>query len=94
MGVGVGVGVAVGVLVGVGVRVAAMQAPTPISVQAKAGHGAGKPTAVLNQETADVWVFLFHALEMGRGINRRNDVAPAARPPNRPSRTRRPAPDP
>lgn len=40
-------------------------APTLIRIQTKAGHGAGKPTAILIQETADIWAFLSHALEMG-----------------------------
>ncbi|MBP7960947.1 MAG: hypothetical protein KBG20_01455 [Caldilineaceae bacterium] len=34
-------------------------------IQTKAGHGAGKPTAILIQEAADIWAFLVHALEMG-----------------------------
>ncbi|MBP7960943.1 MAG: S9 family peptidase [Caldilineaceae bacterium] len=40
-------------------------APTLIRIQTKAGHGAGKPTAILIQEAADIWAFLSHALEMG-----------------------------
>lgn len=40
-------------------------APTLIRIQTKAGHGAGKPTAILIQESADVWAFLSNALEMG-----------------------------
>jgi len=40
-------------------------APTLIRVQTKAGHGFGKPTAVLIQETADMYTFLVHALKMG-----------------------------
>ena len=40
-------------------------APPLIRIQTKAGHGAGKPTAILIQEAADIWAFLSHALEMG-----------------------------
>jgi prolyl oligopeptidase len=39
-------------------------APTLIRVQTKAGHGMGKPTAILIEETADIWAFLVKALGM------------------------------
>jgi prolyl oligopeptidase len=39
-------------------------APTLIRVQTKAGHGFGKPTAVLIEEFSDMWAFLVQALEM------------------------------
>lgn len=38
--------------------------PTLIRIQQKAGHGLGKPTAVLIEEMADVWSFLVKALGM------------------------------
>lgn len=37
-------------------------APTLIRVQTKAGHGFGKPTEILIQETADNWAFLVQTL--------------------------------
>jgi prolyl oligopeptidase len=40
------------------------EAPALIRIQTKAGHGMGKPTAVLIQEWADIFAFLVHALEM------------------------------
>ena len=39
-------------------------APTLIRIQTRAGHGMGKPTAMLIEETADMWAFLAHALGM------------------------------
>jgi prolyl oligopeptidase len=39
-------------------------APVLIRVQTEAGHGQGKPTAVLIAETADIWAFLVEALEL------------------------------
>lgn len=39
-------------------------APTLIRIETKAGHGAGKPTAKLIEETADRWAFLVRVLEM------------------------------
>jgi prolyl oligopeptidase len=39
-------------------------APTLIRIQTKAGHGAGKPTAIIIQETADLWAFLVKVLEI------------------------------
>ncbi|MFZ1755090.1 MAG: prolyl oligopeptidase family serine peptidase [Caldilineaceae bacterium] len=38
--------------------------PTLIRIQQKAGHGAGKPTAILIDEISDVWAFLAWALGM------------------------------
>lgn len=38
--------------------------PTLIRIQQKAGHGAGKPTAILIDEISDVWAFLVRALGM------------------------------
>jgi prolyl oligopeptidase len=40
-------------------------APVLIRVQTKAGHGMGKPTTVLIQETADMLAFLVQTLGMG-----------------------------
>ncbi len=39
-------------------------APVLIRIQTRAGHGMGKPTAMLIDETADQWAFLAHALGM------------------------------
>jgi prolyl oligopeptidase len=39
-------------------------APTLIRIQTKAGHGMGKPTALLIEEAADIWAFLVKALGM------------------------------
>ncbi|MFN8475488.1 MAG: prolyl oligopeptidase family serine peptidase [Anaerolineae bacterium] len=39
-------------------------APVLIRIQTRAGHGMGKPTAMLIEETADQWAFLTHALGM------------------------------
>jgi prolyl oligopeptidase len=39
-------------------------APVLIRVQTRAGHGHGKPTAILIEELADVWAFLVRALAM------------------------------
>lgn len=38
--------------------------PTLIRIQQKAGHGAGKPTAILIDEISDVWAFLVRVLGM------------------------------
>jgi prolyl oligopeptidase len=38
--------------------------PTLIRIQTKAGHGAGKPTTMLIDETADKWAFLVKELGM------------------------------
>ncbi len=45
---------------------AAQQADAPIliRIQTQAGHGPGKPTAVLIAERADIWAFVVHALNM------------------------------
>jgi prolyl oligopeptidase len=40
------------------------EAPILIRIQTKAGHGAGKPTAILIEEYADVWAFLAQVLEV------------------------------
>ncbi|MFN8483938.1 MAG: prolyl oligopeptidase family serine peptidase [Anaerolineae bacterium] len=42
-------------------------APILIRIQTRAGHGMGKPTAMLIEETADQWAFLAHALGMEVG---------------------------
>lgn len=39
------------------------EAPTLIRIQTKAGHGIGKPTAILIAETADILAFLVHELD-------------------------------
>ena len=39
-------------------------APVLIRIQTKAGHGMGKPTTVLIQETADMLAFLVRVLGM------------------------------
>ncbi len=39
-------------------------APTLIRIDTRAGHGMGKPTAMLIQEWTDLWAFLVRALEM------------------------------
>jgi prolyl oligopeptidase len=35
-----------------------------IRIETKAGHGAGKPTTKIIEETADRWAFLFKELGM------------------------------
>ncbi len=40
------------------------QAPTLIRIETKAGHGAGKPTAKVIEESADRWAFLVRELGM------------------------------
>jgi prolyl oligopeptidase len=40
----------------------ASDAPVLIRVQTRAGHGMGKPTAILIDEAADIWAFLCEAL--------------------------------
>jgi prolyl oligopeptidase len=40
-------------------------APVLIRIQTKAGHGMGKPTAIIIQEQADIWAFLVRVLEVG-----------------------------
>jgi prolyl oligopeptidase len=47
-------------------------APALIRIQTKAGHGAGKPTALLIEEATDIWAFLVEAL----GMDRRTPGAP------------------
>lgn len=39
-------------------------APTLIRVQTKAGHGVGKPTAILIAEATDIWAFLVETLKI------------------------------
>jgi prolyl oligopeptidase len=43
-------------------------APVIIRIDTKAGHGAGKPTAKVIEETADRWGFLSHALRMNEPV--------------------------
>jgi prolyl oligopeptidase len=38
--------------------------PTLIRIETKAGHGAGKPTTKIIEETADRWAFLVKELGM------------------------------
>ena len=40
------------------------QVPILIRVETKAGHGAGKPVSKMIEEDADIFTFLFKALEM------------------------------
>ena len=40
------------------------KAPVLIRIQTKAGHGAGKPTAMMIEEQADIWGFLVKVLEI------------------------------
>jgi prolyl oligopeptidase len=35
-----------------------------IRIQTKAGHGFGKPTAILIEEQADLWAFVIQVLRM------------------------------
>jgi prolyl oligopeptidase len=44
-------------------RAQAGDAPILIRIQTRAGHGFGKPTAMLIDEAADIWAFLLHVLE-------------------------------
>jgi prolyl oligopeptidase len=37
--------------------------PTLIRIETKAGHGAGKPTAKVIEEVADMWAFLVKTLD-------------------------------
>jgi prolyl oligopeptidase len=37
--------------------------PVLIRIETKAGHGAGKPTAKVIEETADQWAFLVKSLD-------------------------------
>jgi prolyl oligopeptidase len=39
-------------------------APTLIRIETRAGHGAGKPTTKIIEETADQWAFLMQVLQM------------------------------
>jgi prolyl oligopeptidase len=43
------------------------KAPTLIRIETKAGHGAGKPTAKIIEESADSWAFLVKELGVGKG---------------------------
>jgi prolyl oligopeptidase len=38
--------------------------PTLIRIDVKAGHGGGKPTAKIIDESTDIWAFIFHHLEV------------------------------
>jgi prolyl oligopeptidase len=40
------------------------EAPALIRIQTKAGHGLGKPTAILIEEQADIWSFLVKELDI------------------------------
>jgi prolyl oligopeptidase len=40
------------------------EAPTLIRIETRAGHGAGRPTAMAIEEIADQWAFLVHNLKM------------------------------
>jgi prolyl oligopeptidase len=42
-------------------------APVLIRIQTRAGHGFGKPTAIVIQEAADIWAFLVEVLGMRDG---------------------------
>jgi prolyl oligopeptidase len=42
------------------------EAPILMRIQTKAGHGFGKPTAILIQEQADIYAFLAKELGMAR----------------------------
>ncbi len=42
-------------------------APVLIRIQTKAGHGGGKPTAMVIEEQADRWAFLVKSLGMELG---------------------------
>ena len=43
--------------------------PTLIRIETKAGHGAGKPTTKIIEETADRWAFLVE--ELGMKVSKR-----------------------
>ena len=40
-------------------------APVLIRIETKAGHGAGKPTAKVIEEQADIYTFVFKVLRLG-----------------------------
>jgi prolyl oligopeptidase len=42
------------------------EAPILIRIQTKAGHGMGKPTALVIEEAADIWAFLVEVLGVER----------------------------
>jgi prolyl oligopeptidase len=50
-------------------------APVLIRIQTKAGHGQGKPTALLIEETADMWAFVVEALGVEMTADRRRPTA-------------------
>ena len=56
-------------------------APVLIRVETRAGHGAGKPTAKLIEETADRWAFLVRELNIASGAPPTDPPAPAPAPP-------------
>jgi len=39
-------------------------APVPIRIETRAGHGRGKPTTMIIEETSDQWAFLVKNLDM------------------------------
>ncbi len=45
-------------------------APTLLRIQTRAGHGFGKPTAIVIQEAADIWAFLVEVLGVGSSRDR------------------------
>jgi prolyl oligopeptidase len=49
------------------------EAPVLIRIQTKAGHGGGKPTAMIIQEQADRWAFLVQNLGMQVGVAATSD---------------------
>jgi prolyl oligopeptidase len=44
-------------------------APVLIRIETKVGHGAGKPTAMVIEESADRWAFIMHNLGMGEQVH-------------------------
>ncbi len=53
-------------------------APTLIRIQTRAGHGFGKPTAIVIQEAADIWAFLVEVLGTRAGtVHPAEGVEPA-----------------
>jgi prolyl oligopeptidase len=55
-------------------------APVLIRVETKAGHGAGKPTSKIIEEDADIFAFLFKALDVEPGDGGIQVRLPAERP--------------
>ncbi|HYE02898.1 MAG TPA: prolyl oligopeptidase family serine peptidase [Phycisphaerales bacterium] len=52
--------------------------PVLIRIETRAGHGAGKPTAMQIEERADMWTFLVRALNFKPTISGEPSAAPAA----------------